>query len=104
MTEVAGCDHPALATKVPYRFVHRYKITSTLASADVAGTAVSRNPAMFPWMAVEARIQLDSAGPDEKRPRSAFPQLSGPFDCLWRVKDSNLRSFRDGFTARWTCS
>ena len=36
---------------------------------------------------------------DTKRgPKPAFPQVRGPFSTWWQVKDSNLRSFRDGFT------
>src|ERR1035437_9262179 len=31
-------------------------------------------------------------------PRPAFPQVRGPLSTWWQVKDSNLRSFRDGFT------
>ena len=31
-------------------------------------------------------------------PSPAFPQVRGPFSTWWQVKDSNLRSFRDGFT------
>jgi hypothetical protein len=30
-------------------------------------------------------------------PRPAFPQVRDPFSTWWQVKDSNLRSFRDGF-------
>ena len=33
-----------------------------------------------------------------KSPQPAFPQVRGPFSTWWQVKDSNLRSFRDGFT------
>ena len=33
-----------------------------------------------------------------KGPRPAFPQVKSPFSTWWQVKDSNLRSFRDGFT------
>ena len=33
-----------------------------------------------------------------KGPQPAFPQVRGPFSTWWQVKDSNLRSFRDGFT------
>src|SRR5450631_613546 len=33
-----------------------------------------------------------------KGPWLAFPQVRSPFSTWWQVKDSNLRSFRDGFT------
>jgi 8-oxo-dGTP diphosphatase len=38
VTEVAWCDRSALAAKVPYPFMDRYKTTSTPAFADVAST------------------------------------------------------------------
>src|SRR5665647_3416373 len=34
----------------------------------------------------------------QEGPRPAFPQVRGPLRTWWQVKDSNLRSFRDGFT------
>src|SRR5450631_3401509 len=34
----------------------------------------------------------------EKGPKPAFPLVRGPLSTWWQVKDSNLRSFRDGFT------
>ena len=45
----------------------------------------------------------DRAGPDRpqrERPRTAFALVTGPFCTVWRVEDSNLCSFRDGFTVR----
>ena len=36
----------------------------------------------------------------KKGPWPAFPQVRGPSSSVWQVKDSNLRSFRDGFTVR----
>ena len=34
----------------------------------------------------------------KRAPDPAIPQVKGPFSTWWQVKDSNLRSFRDGFT------
>src|SRR5450759_1070070 len=40
----------------------------------------------------------DHSRTTRKCPQPAFPQVKGPFSTWWQVKDSNLRSFRDGFT------
>jgi hypothetical protein len=61
IAEVAWCDRSALAAKVPDPFQGPAKTTSTLAFADVVRTAVGRVPAIFPWRAVETRMQSDSA-------------------------------------------
>jgi hypothetical protein len=37
-------------------------------------------------------------GTDNNGPQPAFPLVGGRLPFTWRVKDSNLRSFRDGFT------
>src|SRR5450631_60052 len=42
--------------------------------------------------------QFNTPGGYIERPQPAFPQARGPFSTWWQVKDSNLRSFRDGFT------
>ena len=46
----------------------------------------------------QERATFDTPTGYQKRPRPAFPQVRGPFSTWWQVKDSNLRSFRDGFT------
>jgi hypothetical protein len=51
---------------------------------------------MFPWTAVDYRTAPDSAGPTETGPRPGSSQAKGRSTCWCRVKDSNLRSFRDG--------
>jgi hypothetical protein len=38
-----------------------------------------------------------------ERPPTAKPQVRGRSKTWWRVEDSNLRSFRDGFTERIRC-
>ena len=57
-------------------------------------------PTIRPRLLVKSRILLDSAGFDENGPGARFRSSRGRSVCLWRVKDSNLRSFRDGFTVR----
>src|SRR6476646_7816121 len=64
----------------------------------------------------DGRMQPLTAGDgrtDQKSPHLAFPQVRGSLCWWWQVKDSNLRSFRDGFTVRshwplgqpaWECS
>jgi len=42
-------------------------------------------------------VSIPPAGISEG-PQPASPQARGPFSTWWQVKDSNLRSFRDGFT------
>ena len=49
-----------------------------------------RSAVMF-LRAIPRRAMAEGAG-------SAFPQVRGPLVHWWQVKDSNLRSFRDGFT------
>jgi hypothetical protein len=55
-------------------------------------------PAMFPWTDVESRIRPNMPGLDRNGPGSVFAAHGGGSGCLWRVQDSNLSSFRDGFT------
>src|SRR6516162_5044963 len=43
---------------------------------------------------------LGVGGTERQRPLTAFPLVRGRLHSWWRVKDSNLGSFRDGFTVR----
>ena len=53
---------------------------------------------MFPWRSVDARIHPDLVG-TEKIKTPDRSRWSEALMChWWRVKGSNLRSFRDGFT------
>jgi len=57
-------------------------------------------PTIRPQPLVTSRIRLDLAGLNENGPGARFRSSRGRSLCLWRVQDSNLRSFRDGFTAQ----
>ena len=53
--------------------------------------AKDRDDRVFPKFRLPHRVH-------EEGPHPAFPLVRGPFSTWWQVKDSNLRSFRDGFT------
>jgi hypothetical protein len=46
------------------------------------------------------RVLVRPNGTDNNGPSTAFLLVRGRVCTWWRVKDSNLRSFRDGFTVR----
>lgn len=46
---------------------------------------------MRPWMAVNSRLELDTAGQTQKWPLTVYLLVRGRFCGVWQVKDSNLR-------------
>src|SRR5450759_5183939 len=78
-----------------------------LTGAFPADVDPSRLPSTFAQVtALRPKAEMvDSSNPfwipppgTREGPRPAFPQVRGPLSTWWQVKDSNLRSFRDGFT------
>ena len=73
---------------------------SSQRSQDRGPTGRSNFTAHSPRTAVDRRTEADAAGQARGAPDRRFRWSGAPLSTWWQVKDSNLRSFRDGFTDR----
>ena len=71
---------------------------SSQRSQDRGPTGRSNFTAHSPRTAVDRRTEADAAGQARGAPNRRFRWSGAPLSTWWQVKDSNLRSFRDGFT------
>ena len=79
--------------------------TRRAARRDLVQEAGGPSSLLQLWRAFAATDESDraQAGTSEtwqERPPTAFQQVEGRSSRLWRIQDSNLGSFRDGFTVR----
>jgi|SRR5450631_647280 len=82
--------------------VARTRIEAALAPTAARKPHVNKtSPAYSRRTAANSRKQPvlpDHSRITQRGLRPAFPQVRGPLRTWWQVKDSNLRSFRDGYT------